>query len=212
MVSEVRVKYALNSPKVLGVMGRIPREVFTPEKYHHLAYEDGPIPIGFGQTMSQPYTVAFMTHLLTEKLGSFEKVLEIGTGSGYQAAILSKLFKEVYTLEIVPQLARKAENSLKKIKVKNVFVKVGSGEWGWEQHSPYEAIMVTAGLEKIPEELFNQLKENGVLVAPVGSGEDKQMTRYSKTRILGKEKIKKEEFGIFNFVPFIQESSDKMTS
>lgn len=199
MVQEIKTRYGLISPNVLSVMLQIPREEFVPTKYRDVAYRDGPVPIGYGQTMSQPYTVAFMTDLI--KLTGREKVLEIGTGSGYQAAILSRLAKKVYTIEIIPELARRAKSVFKKLGIKNVYVKVGSGEYGWPEKAPYNAILVTAGLRKdVPEALFEQLKDGGVLVAPLGEGEDKIMSRFTKKK---SGKIEKEEFGIFHFVPFI---------
>lgn len=208
MVSTIRFRYGFDNDKVAEVMQNIPRVEFVPKKYKRLAYTDTPIDIGYGQTISQPYTVAFMTHLLTNsklkiqnsKLG---KVLEIGTGSGYQAAVLSYFFDEVFTVEIIPQLARRAKEILRELGYANVFVRTGSGEYGWVQKAPFDAILVTAGVEKIPRELFNQLKAGGVLVAPVGVEEEKVMTRFTKFKKNGKEEIIKEEFGIFTFVPFI---------
>jgi protein-L-isoaspartate(D-aspartate) O-methyltransferase len=158
--------------------------------------------------MSQPYTVAFMTDLLISdenphfaKASRGKKVLEVGTGSGYQAAILSKLVEEVYTVEIIDKLAKRTEKILKKLKYKNVYVRSGSGEFGWKKHAPYDAIIVTCGVEKeIPQELFDQLKVGGVLVAPIGCGYDKTMTKFIKKK---GGKIKKQKHGIFHFVPFV---------
>src|SRR3990172_12565509 len=178
MIGEIRDKYALSAPKVFAAMLKVAREEFVPTQYKDSAYEDGPISIGYGQTISQPYTVAFMTKLLDLK--GKERVLEIGTGSGYQAAILSRLADKVYTLEIVPGLAKKAKENLKKLGFKNIEVKLGSGEFGWRQEAPFDAIIVTAGLSEIPKELFSQLKDRGVLVAPVGVGQDKTMTKFLK--------------------------------
>lgn len=224
MVRQIMERYALDSPGVLSVMLQVPREKFVAGKYINIAYEDRPVSIGFGQTMSQPYTVAFMTHLLLSLSSSLStrkkskekrkdikswRVLEVGTGSGYQAAILSHLVKEVYTIEIIPQLAKKARKTLKKLGYKNVHVKTGSGEWGWEEEAPFDAIMVTAGLEKeVPRELLEQLKVGGVLVAPIGRGVDKQMTKYTKFKSKNKFMIKREEFGVFHFVPFIEEKNN----
>lgn len=202
MVDEIRGKYHLDAPKVLSVMTSVPRHEFVPQKHKDSAYDDGPVPIGFGQTMSQPYTVAFMTHLLNLK-GS-EKVLEIGTGSGYQAAVLSQLARQVYTVEIIPRLAKHASGTLKRLGYKNVHVRAGSGEWGWKENAPYDAIVVTAGLgDKVPESLFNQLKVGGSLVAPIGEGADKTMIRYTKFA----RRVKKEKFGVFHFVPFVHEAN-----
>ncbi|KKQ53111.1 MAG: Protein-L-isoaspartate O-methyltransferase [Candidatus Woesebacteria bacterium GW2011_GWB1_39_10b] len=220
MVYEIKERYGLDSPNVLSVMLQIPREEFVSARFKDIVYHDGPVSIGYGQTMSQPYTVAFMTHLLvsvrvgvrggplSRKATEGKKVLEIGTGSGYQAAVLSKLFKEVYTIEIVPELARKARNILKKLKFDNVHVKVGSGEWGWPGKLKFDAIIVTAAIKKdVPEALFEQLKVGGVLVAPIGKGTDKVMTRYIKLKNGGTKKLKKETFGIFHFVPFVEEAT-----
>lgn len=208
MVRQIRERYGFDSPRVLSVMLRVSREKFAPKKYKNIAYEDRPVPIGSGQTMSQPYTVAFMTDLLIGKSESLEKgkVLEVGTGSGYQAAILSKFFKKVYTIEIVPKLAKRAKKTLDNLGFSNVFVKKGSGEWGWKEKSPFDAIMITAGVKEIPEELFEQLKQNGILVAPVGRGNDKKMVRYKKN-LQNLSECNKEEFGIFHFVPFIKEKN-----
>jgi protein-L-isoaspartate(D-aspartate) O-methyltransferase len=198
MVREIREKYGLDSPKVLAAMLEIPREEFVSEASKDLAYEDEALSIGFGQTISQPYTVAFMTHLLDLK--GKEKVLEIGTGSGYQAALLGHLAREVYSIERISELAKEAKVRLKRQGFKNVFVREGQGEFGWKDKAPFDAIIVTAGVEEIPQELFSQLKNGGILVAPVGEGSDKKMTRYTKKG----GNITKEEFGVFNFVPLIQ--------
>ena len=200
MIDVIRDEYKLNAPKVLSVMLRVPREKFVAKRFADIAYEDQPIPIGHGQTISQPYTVAFMTHLLD--LSGNEKVLEIGTGSGYQAAVLSKLAKEVYTVEIVKGLAEKAKKRLNKLGYKNVFVKAGRGEKGWKRYTPYDAIIITAGVdEKIPKILIKQLRVGGTLVAPLGRGSDKRMTKIEKLR---ENKFKKKKYGVFQFVPFIE--------
>ena len=201
MVGEIKEKYLLSAPRVFSAMLKVPREEFVPSQYRESAYEDGPISIGHGQTISQPYTVAFMTNLLNLK--GDEKVLEIGTGSGYQAAILSLLAKKVYTIEIIEELAEKAQKTLKKLGYKNVEVRAGSGEWGWKEEAPFDAILITAGVEKVPLELFEELREEGVLVAPVGVGPDKVMAKFVKKE----GNITKNEYGIFNFVPFIKETS-----
>ena len=201
MVGEIRKKYLLSAPRVFSAMLKVSREEFVPRQYRDSAYEDGPISIGHGQTISQPYTVAFMTNLL--ELKGEEKVLEIGTGSGYQAAILSLLAKKVYTIEIIGELADKARDTLKKLGYKNVEVRAGSGEWGWPEQAPFNAIVVTAGVEKVPQELFAELQEGGVLVAPIGAGPDKVMAKFVKSE----GRLTKKEYGIFSFVPFIKEAS-----
>ena len=199
MIGEIKEKYLLSAPKVFSAMLKVPREEFVPRRYRDSAYEDGPISIGRGQTISQPYTVAFMTNLL--ELTGDEKVLEIGTGSGYQAAILSHLSRKVFTIEIIPELAGRARKTLKRLGYKNIKVKAGSGEWGWPEEAPFDAILVTAGSDKVPNPLFDQLSLGRVLVAPVGKGLDKIMTRYAKKE----DKIIKKDFGIFHFVPFVEE-------
>lgn len=198
MVEEIVRKYRFNDPQVTSAMLKVPREEFVPPEHKDMAYSDTPISIGFGQTISQPYTVAFMTSLL--RLTGNEKVLEIGTGSGYQAAILSLLADKVFSIERIEPLADKARETLERLGYENVSVKVGQGEEGWKEEAPFDAILVTAGLDEIPQELFRELKEGGVLVAPVGVEGDKKMTKYLKKR----GKIKKKEYGIFHFVPFIE--------
>lgn len=206
MVEEIQKRYNLDAPEVVSAMLQVPREKFIAKKYKDIAYSDRPVSIGYGQTMSQPYTVAFMTNLLD--LTGKERVLEIGTGSGYQAAVLSILAKEVYTIEIIPQLSEKAKKRLKKLGYKNVHVRQGSGEWGWPEKAPFDAILVTAGIEtKTPKALLDQLKESGVLVAPMGKGADKKMVKMTKLKKRGKEAIMKENHGVFHFVPFIEQSN-----
>lgn len=205
MIREIKEKYSLNSTDVFRAMLQVPREKFVAVRLCRRAYDDGPLPIGHGQTISQPYTVAFMTDLLglprpSHKATEGKKVLEIGTGSGYQAAILSLLADKVYTVEVIPQLANQAKKRLKKLGYKNIEVKTADKEPGWKEKAPFDAIIVTAGMEKVPKSLFEQLKKGGVLVAPVGAEMDKEMTKFTKT----KGKTKKETFGIFHFVPFVE--------
>jgi protein-L-isoaspartate(D-aspartate) O-methyltransferase len=200
MVWEIKTRYGLDSPKVFSAMLQVPREKFISKKYRRLAYEDNPVSIGHNQTMSQPYTVAFMTDLLNLK--GKEKVLEIGTGSGYQAAVLSFLAKEVFTIEIIKDLSRKAQKILTKLNINNVHTKAETGEIGWPEQAPFDAILITAALEsEIPKTLFDQLKTGGVLVAPIGEGDDKMMTKHIKRK---SGRIEREEHGIFHFVPFIK--------
>jgi protein-L-isoaspartate(D-aspartate) O-methyltransferase len=149
-------------------MRKVPRHVFVPEGSHGEAYEDHPLPIGEGQTISQPYIVALMSELLD--LDGSEKVLEIGTGSGYQAAVLGELAKDVLSMEIVPVLAERAEKQLKDMGYANIRVRCGDGYAGWPEEAPFDAIIVTAAPERIPEALVNQLKPGGRIVVPVGSG------------------------------------------
>jgi len=198
MVEVIAKVYSLDAPEVLSAMLRVPRDFFVPKEKRYLSYDDEAVSIGHNQTISQPYTVAFMTSLLN--LSGKEKVLEIGTGSGYQAAVLSQLAKEVYTIERVPALVKSARQKLKKLRYGNVFVKEGKGEEGWPEKAPFDAILITAGMNWVPEEFFRELKDGGVLVVPLGAAEEKTMTKYTKK---GRKLIKK-EYGSFRFVPFIE--------
>lgn len=200
MIEEISIRYRLNAPQVFSAMLKVPREEFVLPEYKDMAYSDAALSIGHGQTISQPYTVAFMTNLL--ELSGNEKVLEIGTGSGYQAAILSQLADKVFTIERIEPLADLAQERLKRLGYTNVEVKAGQGEEGWKENAPFGAIILTAGVDKVPKTLLDQLKEGGVLVAPVGAGADKKMTKFVKK----KGKISKKEYGIFHFVPFVEEN------
>ena len=153
--------------RVIDALRTVPRHAFVPEAVSHLAYADSPLPIGLGQTISQPYIVALMTHLLRVKPG--DRVLEIGTGSGYQAAVLARLAREVYSVEIVDELGRRAARSLSRLAYANVATRIGDGYQGWEEHAPYDGIMVTAAPDHIPPALVAQLRPGGRLVIPVGA-------------------------------------------
>jgi protein-L-isoaspartate(D-aspartate) O-methyltransferase len=183
---------------VLEVMRKVERHRFVPILLQYLAYEDNPLPIGEGQTISQPYIVALMTELL--QLKGNDKVLEIGTGSGYQAAILAELAKEVYSIEILPALARRAEQLLREMGYKNIKVKCGDGYLGWPEFAPFDAIIVTCAPDAIPEALIDQLAEGGRLVIPVGEF-------YQELKLLVKTKGKVEEKSIIpvSFVPMIKQ-------
>ena len=187
----------VEDPLVLKAMLKVKRHLFVPEDLRKEAYEDYPLPIGEDQTISQPYMVAIMTELL--ELKGDEKVLEIGTGSGYQTAILAEIAKEVYSVERIKSLAERAKNILDKLGYSNIKIKVGDGSEGWEEFSPYDAILVTAGAPDVPEPLFEQLKEGGRLVIPVGGRFSQTLVRVRK--IKGKKKV--EEFFDCAFVPLI---------
>lgn len=166
MVQEQVERRGITDMRVLDAMRKVKRHLFLPAGLRNAAYEDRPLPIGMGQTISQPYIVALMTELL--RLKGSEKVLEIGTGSGYQAAILAELAKEVYTIDILEPLARNAEKLLKELGYTNIYVSHGDGFLGWPEFSPFDAIIVTCAPEEIPAPLIEQLAEGGRLVIPVG--------------------------------------------
>lgn len=152
--------------RVLDALMKVPRHKFVPEELKDFSYDDGPLPIGYDQTISQPYIVAYMTEILDP--GSTEKVLEIGTGSGYQAAILSLLYKEVYSVEIIEPLGENAKRILNEEGYKNVKVKIGDGYQGWREYAPFDAIIVTCAPTDIPPQLVEQLAEGGKMIIPVG--------------------------------------------
>ena len=158
--------------RVMAAMRLVPRERFVPPELRYAAFRNGPLPVGYGQTISQPYIVALMTDLLQTKAD--HTVLEIGTGSGYQTAILSRLCKKVYTMEVIPQLSEAANLCLRELGYDNIELQVGNGYLGWPQHEPYDGIVVTAAADHIPAALIEQLKPGGRLVIPVGHPYDRQ--------------------------------------
>jgi len=166
MVTEDIQRRGIDDQRVLQAMLKVERHLFVPESYRSMAYADRPLPIGEGQTISQPYIVALMTYHL--HLKPEDRVLEIGTGSGYQAAVLAELTKEVYSLEIIESLARTAEERLQALGYKNVWVTSGDGFYGWPEHAPYDAIMITCATPTIPERLVEQLGEGGRMILPLG--------------------------------------------
>jgi len=199
MVESQLARRGIKDKRVLEAMGQVPRHLFIPKDMHSLAYCDGPLPIGHGQTISQPYIVALMTELL--ELTGQEKVLELGTGSGYQAAILSCLACQVYTIERHAVLAQQAEKVLAELGYTNVVVRVGNGTLGWPEYSPYEAIIVTAAAPDVPQPLMEQLADQGRLVAPVGS-------RWSQVLVKVKRRgdlLIREHLTAVAFVPLVGE-------
>jgi len=190
--------------RVIEVMGRIPRHLFVDASIRDKAYSDYPLPIGEGQTISQPYVVALMTEAL--KLMPTDRVLEIGTGSGYQAAVLSEIVKEVYTIEIKKLLADNAAARLRNLGYKNVKVKYGDGYAGWPEYAPFDAIIITASVNHIPPLLIKQLKEGGRLILPFGNTFKLQTLTLVTKR---KGKLNVQQLGSVAFVPMTGESEKK---
>jgi len=191
----------IEDKRVIKAMERVPREVFVPQEYYYAAYEDRPLSIGFGQTISQPFIVALMIQALELKGG--EKVLELGAGSGYEAAILAELAKQVVTVELVPELANSAKRVLEKLGYSNVEVHIAGKTLGWLEKAPYGAIIVSAGAPSIPQVLLGQLEWGGRLVIPVGSKWQQDLLKV--TRYLEGDKV--ENLGACYFVPLIGEDA-----
>lgn len=167
MVKDQIEKRGIVDSATLKAMRSVKRHLFVPNRFIENAYEDGPLPIGYGQTISQPYIVAYMTQMVNPT--SKSKVLEIGCGSGYQSAVLAEIIDSVYTIEIIPELGQKASKRLASLDYKNVQVKIADGYFGWSEHAPFDAIVVTAAAEFIPPPLIKQLKDGGRIIIPVGS-------------------------------------------
>jgi protein-L-isoaspartate(D-aspartate) O-methyltransferase len=195
MIREQLESRDIHDQRVLEAMRQVPRHRFVPPEHRHLAYADGPLPIGSEQTISQPYIVALMTQLLG--LQGEEKVLEIGTGSGYQAAVLAHLAAEVHTIELHDSLAKQAESTLKSLGLNNVHVHVGDGSKGWPEAAPYQGIIVTAGAPDVPRPLLTQLDEGGRLVVPVGSRGGQFLERW----IRQDSEYRREQIAPVAFVP-----------
>jgi len=179
MVNTQLISRGIKDERVLNAMRKVPRHLFVDESIQYKAYDDMALPIGEGQTISQPYMVAIMTELL--ELKGSEKVLEIGTGSGYQVAILSKLSREVYTIERVDVLAQKAGERFRSLGYTNIHVKAGDGTLGWPEEAPFDRIMITAATPKIPDVLMEQLSEEGIILAPVGERFSQQLLKRTKS-------------------------------
>jgi len=202
MVTEQLKARGISDERVLNAMNKVPREEFVPPDSRAGSYEDGPLPIGYGQTISQPYIVAFMTEQLQPKPS--DRVLEIGTGSGYQAAILAELMSEVYSIEIVEPLAKNAEATLQRLGYENVHVKTGDGYKGWPEAAPFDAIIVTCAPDKVPQPLVDQLKDDGRMVIPVGD-------RFAQELYLLEKKngqLKQSATLPVRFVPMAREASE----
>jgi protein-L-isoaspartate(D-aspartate) O-methyltransferase len=202
MVKYQLVQRGIRNPRVLNAMRKVPRERFVLPEFRDRAYEDGALPIGYDQTISQPYIVAFMTEAL-QLIGN-ERVLEIGTGSGYQAAILAELVREVYSIELIAPLAQRAEGILAGLGYANFKIKVGNGYEGWLEHAPYDAIIVTAAPAEVPPTLIAQLGMNGRMVLPVGIG-TQELILIKKTP----KGILKQDLLPVRFVPMVDKDHRK---
>ncbi len=191
----------IKNPKVLEAMRAVPRHELVPTELRTQAYQDKPLPIGFGQTISQPFIVAFMTEQIDPEPGM--KVLEIGTGSGYQAAILAYLGAQVYSIEIIPELAERADKDLKRLGY-HVMIKAGDGYRGWPEHAPFDRIIVTCAPDHVPEPLINQLKDGGKMIIPVG-------TSYEQLYLLEKRggQMRQQAILPVRFVPMTGEAQER---
>ena len=178
MVEQQLQARGIEDRRVLAAMNRVPRHRFVPPAYQHLAYADSPLPIGLDQTISQPYIVAYMTE--AAQVAPEDRVLEIGTGSGYQGAVLAELAREVYTIEILPELSTRAQGVLTELGYTNVHFRTGDGYAGWPERAPFDAIVVTAAPDHVPQALVDQLAMNGRMIIPVG-GEDQEMRVITRT-------------------------------
>jgi protein-L-isoaspartate(D-aspartate) O-methyltransferase len=187
----------ISNPDVLNAMRKVPRHLFVTPGSQNEAYNDYPLPIGYGQTISQPFIVAYMTEIIKPKPEM--KALEIGTGSGYQAAILAEIVDSVYTIEIVPELARESADRLKNLGYRNIVCKFGDGYMGWPEYAPFDLIVVTAAPEKVPQPLIDQLADNGKLVIPVGKSSAVQELQLLTKR---KGRIETRSLTLVRFVPF----------
>lgn len=172
----------ITNPEVLRVMQETPRHIFVEDAFASRAYEDTALPIGFNQTISQPYIVARMTELLLEK-GPLDKVLEVGTGSGYQTAVLAQLAKRVHSVERIYPLQQRARHCHQDLNLRNIRLKHTDGGWGWEEYAPYDGILVTAAPDEIPQALLEQMARRSVMVLPVGDGREQVLTRVIRTEV-----------------------------
>ncbi len=203
MVKQQIVDRGIKDTKVIAAMKDVDRHVYVPKNYRDMAYSDRPLPIGNGQTISQPYIVALMTELLELEEG--EKVLEIGTGSGYQAAVLSHITSEVYSIEIIEELAEQAKDNLQKQGYDSIKLKIGDGYKGWEEYAPFDAIIVTCAPSDIPEPLKEQLAEGGRMVIPIGDKFIQELVLFEKKN----GELEKQEISSVRFVPMLDGSGKK---
>jgi protein-L-isoaspartate(D-aspartate) O-methyltransferase len=199
MVEEQFLSRDIRDARVLDAMRKVPRHIFVPEEHRHLAYRDSPLPIGQSQTISQPYIVALMTQMMNLK--GEESVLEIGTGSGYQAAVLSQVAREVHTIERHERLAKHALDCITALDIKNVTIHIGDGTRGWPANAPYDAIIATAAAPDVPKPLLNQLADGGRLVIPVGG----RIGQYLETWIRSGEEYEYKRSAAVAFVPLLGE-------
>jgi len=192
----------ITNARVLEVMGRVPRHEFVPASEQDEAYDDRPLPIGYGQTISQPYIVAFMTEALDPK--PTDRVLEIGTGCGYQAAVLAELVAEVYSIEIVKPLAEQARETLQRLGYRNIQIKAGDGYAGWPEHAPFDAVIVTCAPDRVPQPLVDQLRDGGKMIVPVGGAFEQELVLLEKR---GREARQRAVLPV-RFVPMTGQAAD----
>lgn len=199
MINNQIVNRGIRNQLTIKAMQKVPRHLFVPSEYIDQAYDDNPLPIGYKQTISQPFIVAYMTELA--KPAKWKKVLEIGTGSGYQAAVIAEIVGTVYTIEIIPELAKEAADRLAKLGYKNIITKTGDGYEGWKEYAPFDVIMVTAADDHIPQPLLDQLAENGRLIMPVGAPSSAQQIVLA---IKKNGKIERSKLAMVRFVPLLR--------
>ena len=199
MVNDQIVSRGIRNQLTINAMLKVPRHLFVPQQYVSHAYDDYPLPIGHDQTISQPFIVAYMTELAQP--ARWKKVLEIGTGSGYQAAVLAELVDTVYTIEIIPELAKEAAARLSRLGYKNIVTKTGDGYVGWKEHAPFDVIMVTAADDHIPQPLLDQLAEKGRLIMPVGSPSSAQQIVLAVKK---DGRIQRSKLAMVRFVPLLR--------
>jgi protein-L-isoaspartate(D-aspartate) O-methyltransferase len=200
MVREQIDARGIDDPAVLEAMRSVPRHEYVPAQYRDLAYADRPLPIGLGQTISQPYIVALMTQLMEPQPG--DRVLEVGTGSGYQAAVAAVIVDRVYSIELLPELATSAAGRLARLGVTNVEVRAGDGYLGWPEHAPFDGILVTAGAEHVPPPLVEQLAPGAKMIIPVDAGPEGQVLQVIEKRADGSIEVR--EVALVRFVPLLR--------